>query len=212
MVPAQYHQSHPHGPRPADCSFTESFVAAQDDPKATQLTSVGTLKQAGVPVNLGIAYAFYADPRPSSTRPSPSSSRSSSHHRCEANVVSRSRCDDAAGWKPTQAYKWIVARSTPTPRSQPLPIPILPALPLINENSPSSYLELWHNARAFINQHLDVLESSFLFPHPRAHHPEQRRPTPPVETLSPHQRARRTTCTTFQHHPRRGYEQFPRGV
>lgn len=143
--------------------YTENFVAAQDDPKATLLTSVGTLKQAGVPLNLGIAYVFY---RGTQEQFSNVFAQFLSIPGAIIDVKPLSYLEAAAttplGWKPTQAYKWIGGSLYPNSSLTTTPIPILPALPVVNEDSPSSYLSLWHSARTFINQHLDILESSFL--------------------------------------------------
>ncbi|EST08778.1 FAD linked oxidase, N-terminal [Kalmanozyma brasiliensis GHG001] len=141
--------------------YSEDFVATPDDPKATLLSNVGMLKQAGVPVYLGTTFAFYkggaedfnrvfgqflaipgaiVDVKPISY--------------LEATQVT------PLGWKPTQAYKWIGGSHYAGNNTTPLPL--LPTIPVLNEPTPTKFLGIWRNVQALIVKHVDVLESAFF--------------------------------------------------
>lgn len=141
--------------------YSEDFVATPDDPKATLLSNVGMLKQAGAPLYLGTTFAFYKG-------------GAADFNRVFANFLAipgaivdvkplsylEATQVTPLGWKPTQAYKWI-GGSHYAGNTSATPLP-LPAIPLINEAAPTKFLAIWHNAQSLILKHIDILDSAFF--------------------------------------------------
>ncbi|SNX87107.1 uncharacterized protein MEPE_05817 [Melanopsichium pennsylvanicum] len=141
---------------------TEKFTATPDDPKATVLTNVGMIKQAGVPLYLGNTYLFYKGTQQEfntvfkdflSIPGSIPVLKPMSYLEAAATVP--------LGWKNTQAYKWIggslYPNSTLSSTSN-LQIPLISPSP----NLPIKWLKTWSNVKQFLVKHQDVLESGFF--------------------------------------------------
>lgn len=150
---------------------TEQFTLIKDDPKATVLTNLGLLKQAGAPLYLGNAYLFYKG-----TQAEFESTFKDflSIPGLIPDLKPLSYLEAAAttplGWKDSQAYKWIGGSLYPQPLSNnsisksnssisvvgPLANSTIPQL-----NLPTSWLTTWSNTLSFIMKHELLLESAF---------------------------------------------------
>ncbi|KAJ9474900.1 FAD-binding PCMH-type domain-containing protein [Pseudozyma hubeiensis] len=145
-------------------SLTEKFVATPDDPKATLLSNVGLLKIQGVPTWLGSTFLFYKGTK--------------EEFDCVfrdflaipaaiVDVKPLSYLEAAAttplGWTSTQAYKWMGGSLYPNASLTARPLPsVVPAIPIVNVDAPSTYLALWNNLKPFLAKHADVIGSAFF--------------------------------------------------
>lgn len=125
---------------------TEKFVLTPDDPKATLLTNVGMLKQAGAPLFLGSIFLFY---KGSQAEFNSVFADFLAIPGAIIDVKPLSYLEAAAitplGWKPTQAYKWMggsLYATSPSPAG--------------------AYSKAWNNAREFLLQHVDIIDSGFF--------------------------------------------------
>ncbi|CBQ68956.1 conserved hypothetical protein [Sporisorium reilianum SRZ2] len=135
--------------------LTEEFVRADDDPRATMLANVGTLKQNGTTLWVGTTFLFYHGTRREFERVfagflaidgAAVDARPMSYH--EATQLT------PLGWSAGQAYKWLGGSLYPS--------------------HPSTYLSLWRNIQAFLTQHHASLNTAFLSITPvRTHQIEQ---------------------------------------
>ena len=127
---------------------TEKFVAAADDAKATLLTNVGMLKQVGLPLWLGNAFVFY---KGSKDEFNAAFKEFLAIPELVTDLKPLSYLEAAAttplGWKDTQAYKWMGGSLYPNASS--------------TDASPTSWLSTWKNVKAFVEKHIDVIESGF---------------------------------------------------
>lgn len=124
--------------------YTEKFVAATDDPKATLLTNVGMLKQNGAPLYLGSGFLFYKGTQDEFNAAFKDflsipgiivQAQPMSY--LEATAVT------PLGWAPTQAYKWMGGSLYPN-------------------SAPTGWQATWDNVKAFLHRNEAVLESAFF--------------------------------------------------
>lgn len=150
---------------------TEQFTLTTDDPKATLLTNLGMLKQAGTPLYLGNAYLFY---KGTQAEFQTTFKDFLSIPGLIPDLKPLSYLEAAAvtplGWKDSQAYKWIGGSLYPHP---PSPFPLSPtcSIPVAGQvlnsstiplpNFPTSWLTTWSHTLSFITKHELILESAF---------------------------------------------------